>query len=696
MQKAKRHVIPGGAAVIRTLLILFVCGGFAFGQFGVAADEESSVGLREHLLEQMQQILDKTGSDSEEMQLAMMQTQIQPGEEIPQAKTKGENPGEDLAEPSAVELPAGPPSGEILSEMAAPGSDGVSESLMFKGEVNDFLKMLSVSYRRNIITSPAVRGRISVTLFDFTLKEALDAVLPINGYVYEENGPYITVYTTGEYDKLRTAERKTEMRTFHLNYVPAKDVQEMILPLVSTEGSITTSPEVADGGPADSWAGSNCLIVRDYPENIEQIAVIVKELDVRPLQVLVEATILVASLKDKNELGIDFSMLAGVDFQAANGSVGTIPEGSVSLSGTSSSMGTGFSNSVTGGGLSIGVVKSNIGLFIEALESTTDVVTLGNPKVLTLNRQEGKVIVGNRDGYVTTESTQTATIQKIEFLETGTQLTFRPFVMDSDYIRMELNPKDSGGGVEVTGNFTLPSEQTAEVETNILVRDGETIVIGGLFRDKTNITHSQVPVLGSIPGLGALFRSTSDDVSKEEVIFLITPRILREPAAYAMGREAREQVKRISLGMREGLMRTGRDRLAAMHYQQARQLQQQGNYEKALQKVQFATQISPAFLDAHRLYDELSDRELIEGQTGTMERFLENLIEKENQLYPSQSRNVVYLAVPGSDFGANQPMQIAESSGLVSPGDSGQEKEALEWMQWLFSEDEDRGGGGAD
>jgi len=524
---------------------------------------------------------------------------------------------------------AAPAAAEAALPAVQPDSEGVFPSLVHKGDINDFLRILSAAAHKNIIPSSQVRGVVNVNLFEVTFTEALEAVLTANGFAYEEKGPFIFVYTQKEFQQIQIAARKTESKSFHLNYIPAKDVQEMIAPLLSDKAKVTTSPEsLSNEKSGETWAVSNYVVVVDYPENLAEVEALIAKMDRRPPQVLVEATIMVASLEDKDELGIDFNVLSGVDFQAVAG-FPAAPGGTASLSGTNTGVDTGFTGNVTDGGLSIGIVNSNIGMFIKAIESITDTVTLGNPKVLTLNRQLGKVIVGNRDGYITTEVSQTTATQTVEFLETGTQLSFRPFVMEDGYIRMELNPKDSDGGVTVTGEFTLPSEKTAEVTTNVLVQDGRTIVIGGLFRDKTTLNRSQIPLLGNLPLIGTLFRSTVDDNSKEEVIFLITPHIVKEEKDYALAEKALDNCQRRSIGIRDGMQWHSRERLAAAHYDWAKQHQASGNLDSALWDITLATDMNPGSLDAQRLRDQLLTKKMYRAEDGSMHLFMRQLIERD-------------------------------------------------------------------
>ncbi|MCK4627785.1 MAG: hypothetical protein KAT56_02215 [Sedimentisphaerales bacterium] len=569
-------------------------------------------------------------------------------------------------QPAAAEV-VQTPAAESQTDIAAPDAVGVFPSIRHKGDIVDFLKFLGVACNKNIVPSSNVRGQVNVNLFNVTAKEVMDVVLISNGFAYEEKGAFIFVYTQKEYEAKLAAARKTVSRAFHLNYITAQDAETLIKPLLSEAGLVTTTPAAqtsqgGKGGSGETWAGNNYIVIVDYPEYIDAVEKLLGEVDRQPLQVLVEATIMTAELNDNNALGIDFNVLGGVDFQSSAGVFHPETTANVNLSGTETSASTGFTSNVGGGGLSIGIVKNNIGLFISALESVTDVVTLGNPKVLTLNRQEGKVIVGRRDGYITTEVSATTATQTVEFLETGTQLTFRPFVMDDGFIRMELSPKDSDGGVTVSGSFTLPWEKTSEITTNVLVKDGHSIVIGGLFREKTETNRSQVPLVGNIPLIGNLFRSTVDDLTKEEVIFIITPHIVKESVDYAAAEEALGTMDTIMIGAREGMQWHGRERLAGAHYNRARELQANGKLKAALWDANLAVHISPRFLDALDLRNELRAKHIYRGEYGCMRLFMGRLIEKN---LPVAQSSVSFLDSP-ADFGLS-PVPVALSDEEAEP-----------------------------
>lgn len=520
----------------------------------------------------------------------------------------------------------------------------------------DILRSLSIQMRKNIVASKGVTGTVTANLFNVTFREALDAILHANGYAYRESGNFIYVYTAKELEDIQKAERKAVTEVFRLNYVPAEVAVVMIKPAMSTESQVAVSKAPTMGLPTEATtAGGNSLaiedtlVITDYPENIEAIKKILVELDRRPQQILIESTIMVARLTDNNSLGVDFTLLGGVDFStlgnvAAGGSTGNTggatgaagssvldnPNANAVVNNGYSTVGTRvLPTQQSGSGLNIGVVTNNVAMFVNALESITDSTVLANPKILTLNKQAGAVIVGRKDGYITTTTSSTTTSQTVEFLETGTRLVFRPYIADDGFIRMELHPEDSTGSVQVTGAFALPSKTTTEVTTNVLVRDGHTIVIGGLFREDNTVSKSQVPVLGDIPWAGALFRNQSDRSVRQEVIILITPHIIKDDSAYsAASLEVAKQVEMMRAGLRKGMMPWSRDRLAEMSYKTAREETAKKYYDRdrAMWYLDCATNLNPAFAEALVMKQKISGEQLMESDNSSMRHFLGDMV----------------------------------------------------------------------
>ena len=344
-------------------------------------------------------------------------------------------------------------------------------------------------------------------------------------------------------------------------------------------------------------ADNDRLIVRDYPEKLAEVAALLEELDVRPKQVLVEATIMKARLTEDTEFGINWSTIDGV---------------TVSMS-ESGAMTKGFATA--GAGLSVGISSDHLSAFIRALEGITDTTLLANPKILAVNKQLGQVYIGTKLGYrdSTGVGVNGETLDgEVKFLETGTKLSFRPFIGDDGYVRMDIFPKDSTGELNEEG---VPDETSTELATNIIVKDGQTVVIGGLFRDNVTKTRNQVPVLGNLPILGGLFRSQKDTTSRDEMVILLTPHVIDSPDQIH-DPEAVQEVARKHQAAKDAMQPISRIKQAVRSYEGACQHYVQGNLADAMSKVTQALKLRPNYPEALRLKEKIlvqSDIEAFEA-----------------------------------------------------------------------------------
>ncbi|HZL99253.1 MAG TPA: hypothetical protein VFD43_03285, partial [Planctomycetota bacterium] len=376
-------------------------------------------------------------------------------------------------------------------------------------------------------------------LYGLTVDELIAAICRSCGLVARQDAAYVYI----EPDR-------PETRIYELVHARADDVVALIRPLLSPSGQVSATPAPQQGivssqdeAGGDDYASNDLVIVRDFHSSLEAIDAIVASMDGQPKQVLIEATILAVKMQEGMQFGVEFTALLGQDFEDGGF---TSPDGLSLVPGEfdGSQLDDGLGNATSNtlgtlatGGLNIGYLKDGVAAFVRAVQATTDATVLANPRVVTLNKQRGEVLLGRRDGYRTTTTTQTSTTENIEFLETGTRLIFRPFLMGPDLVRLEIHPEDSNGGLNQDG---LPFKETAEVTTNVMVRSGQTVVIGGLFRDRRDAVVRQVPFLGDLPVVGALFRSEDDLSRREEIIVVLTPRILGADDVEALAVEGQD------------------------------------------------------------------------------------------------------------------------------------------------------------
>jgi type IV pilus assembly protein PilQ len=487
------------------------------------------------------------------------------------------------------------------------------------------LQLLSIQSQRNIIASRNVTGNVSATLYDVDFHQALDAVLHTNGFGYREKGNFIYVYTQQELDEMDKAQRKPTTKIIRLNYINATDAQAFVTPLLSAAGAISVTgeapsgmqPTLSDAG-ANSFAHTDTLVIRDFEENVVEILDVIKALDIRPKQVLIEATIMQARLTDNTAFGVDFAIFTDLsmgDFSTPLGAVNELITGApVAPSGADRNTGTVINSTVGNvqsgkGGLKVGFVSNDAAVFVRALDQVTDTSVLANPKLLVLNRQRAELLVGEKLGYISTTQTDTSATQSVEFLEVGTQLTVRPFIADDDFIRLELCPSVSAGETVVVEGLVIPNETTQELTTNVIIKNAQTVILGGLFKEDTTTDRNQIPVAGNLPLVGPAFQGRDDSVKRNEVIFLIKPTIMKDESLALAGDNAARGVQTISAAHREGLLPWSTTKLAAAHVRDALKHMDSGNKDKALYCANQALALNPTMVEALRV------RELAGGKT---------------------------------------------------------------------------------
>ncbi|MHC4111762.1 MAG: type II secretion system protein GspD [Planctomycetota bacterium] len=499
------------------------------------------------------------------------------------------------------------------------------QSISFKSDmtIRDALRFLGTKYKKNIVPSAKVDGMVTAaTLYDMTFESALNAILG-HGYKYEERDSVIWVYTAEEFKTIMEDKDRMVYKVFTLYYISAAEAEKLIKPVLSGAGTIQgstpaelvvpTGESISAGtGGGDTMALNDTIVILDYPENIDEVEKLLKELDVRPRQVLIEATILSATLTEGMEFGVNLNLLGGgvaldgTAAQAADAFNPAVPEQTVleqigaGVAGAALET-SGFA-SIGGSGLRIGVRNGNVTAFITALEEVTDTTILANPKILAVNKQLGQVYIGTKIGYIDqTTQTQTSTTQSVKFLDTGTKLSFRPYIGNDGYIRMDIHPKDSSGTLKAND---IPDEFSAELATNVMVKDGQTIVIGGLFRDVVVTSRSQIPLLGDLPLIGGLFRGTSDQTTRQEVIVLLTPHIIDEPEETNSDARA-DDVRRKRFGARDELQWIGRARLAEDRYAMAARYYIENDNKSAMRELDVALELRPTYLEAIRLKEKI-------------------------------------------------------------------------------------------
>jgi general secretion pathway protein D len=456
-----------------------------------------------------------------------------------------------------------------------------------EGDLRQILELLSRRAGMNILVSPGVTGTVTVNFENVTVDQVLHAVLKLANLVQKTDGSIHYIYTKGELENEAESLKKERILTkvYKLNYVRSDEMMLMIRPFLSAEvglkrfantpsyrfgisesvtfvagaaasggsgggaggggggggggtgggASILTGTQAATGG--NSLSDADQLIIQDYESNLKIIDQIVQKIDVRPVQVLIEAVIVSVDLEHDTELGVNFALtdnlanLLGTvgTGTALNGNVGFNPTqllaatGKIAQSATTDAQG--FTSATNG--VKFGFVANNVTGFVRALETIGSTKILASPRILVLNKQRADIQLGNRLGFQTLSQNFTSTIQQVQFLNTGTLLRLRPFVSDDGMVRMEIHPERSSGSVV----NNIPNQTTAELTTNVMVPDGATLVIGGLMEDEDDFQMQGLPGLSRLPVLGFLFGARQKTEGRRELVVLLTPHIWSPDAA---------------------------------------------------------------------------------------------------------------------------------------------------------------------
>ncbi len=507
------------------------------------------------------------------------------------------------------------------------------------------LRILSMQSKRNIIASRNVSGTVSANLYDVDFYEALDAILQPNGFGYQEKGNFIYVKTLEEIRAEENANRKKMHKLVRLNYLSSADASAYVSPLLSGEGSISVSPDAAAGfqpsmgdGGSNTSAHADTLIIVDYEENIEAIAGLITQLDVQPKQVQLDATILQITLTERTALGVDFSVYGDIGIDDITTPLGAVDNlisrtgsGGVGSLNSGQAVTTSAGNTVAGqSGVKIGFLGSDASLFIRALDSVNDTSVLAAPKALVLNRQKVELLVGQRLGYLSTTVTETSETQTVEFLDVGVQLTARPFISDDDRIRMELRASLSDGNTDrVVDGSVIPTETTQEIVTNVIMRNGQTVVLGGLFKEDTGSNVSQLPGIGHVPVLGLLGKGQDDSVDRTEVVFLIKSTIMKDEVLGSIGKEVEQMTRDSVVGSRANLLPWSRTKMTAAHMTKARTFLDEGDQKKALWHVNLALHLDPTMVDAMKLKRDLTGETFYYHNRSRLDRVIDSMIDEQ-------------------------------------------------------------------
>jgi type IV pilus assembly protein PilQ len=460
------------------------------------------------------------------------------------------------------------------------------QSLEFREvDIKDVLRQLAKQYNLNIVFSEKVSGLITVQLVNVTLEEALDSIITVNGFVYTKKGQVIKVITAAE-----AQQEGKQTKLFKLNNASAATLKDSLKKVLTADGSIE----------ADSR--SNSLIVTDTLAVINKIEGMIPSLDEITPQVLIEAKMIETSLTKTEKLGIDWTTTITASaskrpitwpFNKWGSDKDIYPVGkytseydadtdtwkitsdfpfkgeSVFYPGSESRLAT--FPTVGADQFSFGTLDfTGLKAIFDFLKERQNTKLIANPRIVTLNNQKATIHVGRSVPLPTYErnpttgdmeitgwgTSESGNVQKI-----GVTLEVTPQISPDGHIKLKLKPEVSGifDWMKIEGQNAAPITTTRTAETEVLIKDGQTVVIGGLVKEESFNKVKKIPILGDIPLLGLLFTrketgSTSNPTEKTDLLIFVTATIIKEKADKLVAWETNlitSPPRPFKLGMRE-------------------------------------------------------------------------------------------------------------------------------------------------
>jgi type II secretory pathway component GspD/PulD (secretin) len=447
-------------------------------------------------------------------------------------------------------------------------------SLDLKGmDIVDVLKIFSQEGSLNIVVGRLVNGKVTIFLKDVDLWDAFLVILSSCSLAYEKTGDIINVMSDRDYeatygkkfdDRRKTLilplkyakaaglaqalsqmksgiglvmadestnalvvmdtpeklqeisrlvtsfDRPMETRAFSLNYAKAEDIANRFKDIAS-KGSSSVSLD----------ARTNKIVVTDYPEKIKSMEEVALSFDEKNRQVLINAQIIeITPVQEEFKMGVNWDYWIAKNVRVAS----SLPMGSPNTASAGMAAGT----------LTLTEPKEYKSV-VDALHTIGKTKILSSPRIMALNNQEAKILVGTKEAYLTDSISQPAsgtaiTATQVNFVDVGVQLFVTPTINKEGFVTMKIRPVISSADYKsltsADKTTQVPIVSTSEAETSITVKDGVTVMIAGLKKDQKQHDESRLPILGDIPFLGAFFRSTHDSVTKTELVIFLTPSIV--------------------------------------------------------------------------------------------------------------------------------------------------------------------------
>lgn len=411
-------------------------------------------------------------------------------------------------------------------------SPQIIEALEFREvDIKDVLRQLATQYELNIVFSESVKGLVTVHLGKVSIDQALDSIITVNGFAYSRKE---NVYKVVSQAEAQREGRQTKL--FKLNNAEAAKIKETLLKMLSGDGSI------------EADARSNAIVVTDSPFVLAKIEGMLASLDELTPQVLIEAKLIETSLTNTEKLGIDWQTTikaTGADrpltFPFSNSNDNKYyPVSDEPASVLATSFPAATADQFSFGTLSFSGVQA----IFDILKTRNKTHLVANPRIVTLNNHNATINVGkvlSQPTYERNTTTGKLEITGWQSYNVGVSLDVTPQISPDGHVKLKLKPEVSsliGYASNSDGIQQGPITSSRTAQTEVLLKDGQTVVIGGLVKEESSTVEKKIPILGDIPLLGWLFKSrqvgsSENPTEKSDLLIFVTVRILKEgePAA---------------------------------------------------------------------------------------------------------------------------------------------------------------------
>ncbi len=452
----------------------------------------------------------------------------------------------------------------------------------------DVIKFLALKGEFNVVVSPMVDGRSTVLLNNVSIQDALDIVIISNHLAYKIMDNIVHIMAGAEYEAMfgKRFNDMSDVAIIHLNYSKPTYVLAALDNLKSNVGKIiidddtgsvvmidtpealarmkdaikeiekpvetyvyalqfAMAADVAEKlrgridaksvGSVTPDTRSNKLLIRAYPDRLKEIKEIIRSLDTPTKEVMVNARVLQIVLRPEYDRGLDWQMNFA---DSSNDEIKKLSFSNFFLGSQNSAISGSDNLYKQYGQIAVGnITQDAFQTTIRQLKQVSDTKILSNPQILVTNETEAKIHIGDTVPYIISTTSGTGdnaiTSEDVRFVDVGLQLNVKPTINDDGYVTMRLRPEISSvvSTVESEGGG-IPQVNKTEVDTTVMVKDGNTIILGGLKKDDKTHTKKGFPTLMDVPVLGFFFGRTTDQITSTEIVILITPNIINAADDY--------------------------------------------------------------------------------------------------------------------------------------------------------------------